>query len=88
MFLRGYLHQDFLEDFTTARDARDAFAGEASPETRETFASECDALGALLARLPFEAARQLLVDAFGTAWWPADEDELESVFPPAADVEP
>ena len=31
VFLRGYLHQDFLEDFTTARDARDAFAGEASP---------------------------------------------------------
>jgi hypothetical protein len=89
VFLRGYLHQDFLQDFTTARQARDAFAGEASAGDRDLFARECEALGALLARLPFDAARQLLVDGFGTAWWPTDEKELESVFPPpAGPVEP
>ena len=76
-FLRGYLHEDFLEEHGSAEAAARAFRDAASPAELEALEADLDTLAQAVSDLPIARIRRLLVDELGSAWIPGSRAELE-----------
>jgi hypothetical protein len=75
-FFRGYLHQDFAEDYPSAADALGEYRQQLRPRERKSLADECDRLSAHLADMSLARIRKVLSDDFGSAWHPAGRAEV------------
>lgn len=78
-FLRGYLHEDWERDYETPREARDEFLKDATAAERREFRTECEIFHARTAQLTFDDVTDVLAGALGSAWRPADVDEVREV---------
>ena len=78
-FVHGYLHEDWMLDYETAREARDEFLRDALPEERREFDRECRIFHERTSRLSIEEVRQVLVEGLGSAWSPEDLAEVRDV---------
>src|SRR5512140_2805038 len=81
-FLRGYLHEDFEEEYGSAVGALVAFVGDAGSEEAAMLRDDWARFSARVADLPFSRVRRILTDEFGTAYLPANPRELAAVFAP------
>lgn len=78
-FVRGYLHEDWMLDYETAHEARDEFLRDALPAERREFREECEIFHQRTSRLSIEELRQVLAAGLGSAWSPADAEEVRDV---------
>ncbi len=76
--LRGYLHEDFVEEHGSAIGALAAFRNDAAPAEREALAAEGARLRTAVGTLSLARLRRLLADGFGCAWSPATRGEADA----------
>jgi hypothetical protein len=79
-FFSGYLHEDFNDEYGSARGAARAFRGDASPEELAQARQEWAKLGKILTGRPIEEVHAAL-QKLGGAWRPEDMDEFYSLDP-------
>jgi hypothetical protein len=77
-FFSGYLHEDFNDEYGSARGAARAFRGDASPEELAQARQEWAKLGKILTGRPIEEVHASL-QKLGGAWRPQDIDEFHSL---------
>jgi hypothetical protein len=80
-FLRGYLHEDFAQEYGSAAEARDAFLEDCTPAERRAFREECARLAENLAAMSMPEARRVLTQVLGSAWSPASREDVRALFP-------
>lgn len=78
-FVRGYLHEDWVTDYETAAEARDAFLADASAEERHEFALECEVFHKRTQGLSLGDVTRVLGESLGSAWAPTSLDEVREV---------
>ena len=71
----GYLHEDFLEEHSTAAAALKAFAQDADAGERERFHAEVERFLEATSSLDFEDVRALLT-RLGARWTPPTREAL------------
>jgi hypothetical protein len=76
-FLRGYLHQDFAQEYGSAAEARDAFLEDCTPAERRAFREECVQLRRALSGLSLPEARRALAEGLGSAWRPVTRRDID-----------
>jgi hypothetical protein len=77
-FLPAYLHQDFGEEYDSAREAVEGFVSEASGDEILQVKEEWKSLRANFAGQPLKEIQSAL-ERLGSAWMPGDEAELQQV---------
>ena len=77
-FLPAYLHEDFAEEYESAREAVKEFLAEASGDEIQNVRDEWLRLGKTLVDRPF-AEVQSAMRSLGAAWQPANDAEWKSV---------
>jgi|ERR1700730_145424 hypothetical protein len=77
-FFSGYLHEDFNDEYGSARGAARAFRGDASPEELAQARQEWAKLRKILTGRPIEDV-QTSMQKLGGAWRPQDMDEFHSL---------
>ena len=87
-FVRGYLHQDFADEYGSAVGALVTFVGDAATDEAAALRADWERFRAATAELPFSRVRRLLADGFGSGYAPASADELAKVFAPLTGGEP
>ena len=75
-FFRGYLHQDFAEEYETAAAALDAFRKDVGAARARALEAESRRLATLVADVPLAAIRELLRREFGSGWYPRSKGEV------------
>jgi hypothetical protein len=75
-FLRGYLHEDFVEEHGSAREAAAAFCRDASPEERRRLAEQIARLVEAARGLPPTALRRFVTRDLGSGWAPQSAADL------------
>lgn len=78
-FMRGYLHEDFAQEYRTALAAAKRFLADASDEERMEVAGDAARFALLTARLSLEEIRAQ-IDGLGGAWNPRTRPEIDRVF--------
>ena len=78
-FLRGYLHEDWQDEFETPAEAAQQFCEDADAEERQHVALEWIAFCQQTKNLSLPAIASLLSDRLGSSWLLKSPDELESL---------
>lgn len=78
-FLRGYLHEDFPDEFGSAVGAAAAFLRDASAEELSSVRAEAFRLRQLTAGTSLHEARRLFSEGFGCAWRVGSPAEVEAL---------
>jgi len=77
-FLPAYLHQDFGEEYDSAREAVEGFVSEASGDEILQVKEEWKLFRAKFAERPLDEI-QAALERLGSAWMPANEEQLQQV---------
>jgi hypothetical protein len=77
--MRGYLHEDFVEEYGSARAAFAAFCRDASPAEVRQLAAEWERLSAATAGWSMDAIASLMTKDLGGSWMPRSARELKLV---------
>lgn len=86
-FLRGYLHQDWQDEYDSPAEAAQQFCDDASPEERQDLAREWETFRRQTKNLSLPAVSKVLNSKLGADWSPkslADFDAVSAVFRPFA----
>ncbi|HLX63938.1 MAG TPA: contact-dependent growth inhibition system immunity protein [Planctomycetota bacterium] len=75
-FVGGYLHQDYIDDSGSPAGALDKFIAQANPEQRRALTAEFGAFMNAIEAVPFAQAQEWWTRELGSAWLPADKNEL------------
>lgn len=67
-FARGYLHQDFVDEYGGASGAAQAFARDAGPNGTDKLRGDIEQLIEISADWPIARLRAFLVDTLGAQW--------------------
>lgn len=78
-FLRGYLHQDWQDEYTTPAEAARQFCGDASPEERNTVKDQWEAFRQQTKNLSLPAISGLLSKQLGADWSPQSTDQFDAI---------
>jgi hypothetical protein len=78
-FLRGYLHQDWKEEYDSPADAAQQFCEDADPQERQQVASEWLAFCEQTKNLSLPAISGLLSDKLGAAWRARSLEDFEAI---------
>ncbi len=78
-FARGYLHQDFLEEYGHVRGAAVQFGLDAGPGAAERLQEDLDRLLTLSADWPLPRLRAFLTDTLGAQWHLGSRRELAAL---------
>jgi CdiI immunity protein len=78
-FLRGYLHQDFRDDYATPDAALAAYCTEASHDEVHALGAEWEKFLAITTAIPFAETRTFFCDELGSGWHPQSREKLESL---------
>lgn len=78
-FLRGYLHQDWQEEYDSPEEAAQQFCDDASPRERHDVAREWEAFHRQTKNLSLPAVSAVLSDQLGAAWAPQAASHLEAI---------
>lgn len=78
-FLRGYLHEDWPEEFSSAAEAARQFTEEADAEERKQVAREWQKFRERTKTESLDAINRILAQKLGACWQVADATELEAV---------
>lgn len=78
-FVRGYLHEDFLEVHGSALAAAAAFCADATEDERRQLAQELAALVRVAAGRPVRDLRRFITRDLGSRWDPASPRELAAL---------
>jgi hypothetical protein len=78
-FLRGYLHEDWREDYESSSEAAQQFCEDASADEREDVAREWEAFRQRTKNLSLPAISELLSKQLGAAWRPETSDQIEAI---------
>lgn len=78
-FLRGYLHEDWQDEYDSPAKAAQQFCDDASPEECRNLAQEWDAFRQQVKNLSLPAVSGLLSTHLGSAWSPKTLDDLEGI---------
>ncbi len=78
-FLRGYLNQDFEDEYGTIDGATKAFRDDASPQEIQELAKEWNALRARLSGASLEAVNGTLSGTFQCGWRVTDLKQLDVI---------
>ena len=79
-FFRGYLHEDFPEEYGSPAAALQSFRVDADEDAVRELAAEWERFWKVAKALPFSRLRRLLADDLGSSWEPADAAELPALF--------
>ncbi len=79
-FFRGYLHQDFEEEFGSAAEAIAVFRADAGPDEWAAFMREWDLFWTLAGDLPVSRIARLMTKVLGGYWTPESHEEIQSAF--------
>jgi len=79
VFVRGYLHEDFVQVHGSPLAAATAFCGDASPEERERLNREIAALVEMTEGGSPRAPGRFLTESLGSHWAPRSTDELRAL---------
>ena len=86
-FMRGYLHEDFAQEYRTALGAAKQFLADASVDERMEVAGDAARFSLLTARLSLEEIRAQ-IDGLGGAWNPRTRPEIDRVFSTLSEAGP
>jgi len=78
-FLRGYLHEDWQDEYETPAEAAQQFCEDADDEERQHVALEWIAFREQTKNLSLPAIASLLSDKLGSSWHLNSLDELETI---------
>jgi len=78
-FARGYLHQDFVDEYGGACGAARAFARDAGPKGTDKLRGDIERLIALSADWPIARLRAFLVETLGAQWHLGSRRELSAL---------
>ena len=78
-FLRGYLHEDWMEEYDSPAEAVRQFLEDADAGERQQLASEWQMFRERTKTEPLAAVGKLLADKLGSSWRPRNAEELEEV---------
>jgi len=84
-FLRGYLHQDWQDEYDSPAEAAQEFCDDASAEERQDLAREWGIFREQTKNLSLPAISEVLNSKLGADWSPqavADFDAVSAVFRP------
>ncbi|MGE5235728.1 MAG: contact-dependent growth inhibition system immunity protein [Acidobacteriota bacterium] len=76
-FFRGYLHQDWALEHSSAVHAARTFLAVADPEERDAVAAEWRAFRTAVDGQTLAAVRRAVCDILGSAWRPSSLAELD-----------
>jgi hypothetical protein len=77
--LRGYLNEDWTNEYADSEDAARAFRRDAAEDEARAVAAEAKKLRAALAGMEVRDLRKLLGAGFGTGWRPSTAAEADRV---------
>jgi hypothetical protein len=78
-FLRGYLHQDWQDEYETPAEAAEQFCDDAEGEERQRVALEWIAFREQTKNLSLPATASLLSSQLGSSWHLQSPEELEAI---------
>ncbi len=78
-FLRGYLHQDFEDEYGTIEDATKAFCKDANAQEIRELTKEWGALRTKLGAASLEAVNGLFSGTFQSGWRVTDLQQLDVI---------
>jgi len=78
-FLRGYLHEDWQDEYDTPAEAALQFCEDADGEERQHVALEWMAFCQQTKNLSLPAIASLLSDKLGSSWHLKSTDEMEAI---------
>ena len=78
-FLRGYLHQDWQDEYETPAEAAQQFCEDADGEERQQVALEWIAFCQQTKNLSLPVIATLLSDKLGASWHLKSPEELEAI---------
>jgi CdiI immunity protein len=78
-FLRGYLHEDWMEEYDSPAEAVRQFLEDADTTERQQLASEWQTFRERTKTEPLAAVGKLLTDKLGSSWRPRTPEELEGI---------
>jgi len=78
-FLRGYLHEDWQEEYDTPAEAAQQFCEDADAEERQHVALEWIAFCLQTKNLSLPAIASLLSDKLGSSWHLKSPEDLEAI---------
>lgn len=78
-FLRGYLHQDWQDEYDAPADAAREFCEDADSDERQHVAEEWTAFREQTKNLSYPAVASLLSDKLGASWHLKSPDDLEAI---------
>ncbi len=78
-FLRGYLHEDWMEEYASPTEAVRQFLEDADAQERQQLAHEWQKFRERTKAEPLAAVGKILSDKLGGSWRPRTSDELEEV---------
>ncbi|SRR6266700_1897829 len=78
-FLRGYLHQDWKEEYDSPAEAVQQFCEDADPQERQHVAHEWLAFCQQTKNLSLPAISGLLSSKLGAAWSPRSTEDIEAI---------
>ena len=78
-FLRGYLHQDWQEDYDSPAEAAQQFCEDATPDERQEVGREWEAFRQRTKNLSLPAISALLKSKLGSEWAARDAEQLDAI---------
>jgi CdiI immunity protein len=78
-FLRGYLHEDWQEEYDSPAKAAQQFCTDASPQERQDVAREWSDFRSRTKNLSLPVVSGLLNDKLGASWTAKSTDDLEAI---------
>jgi len=78
-FLRGYLHQDWQDEYDSPAEAARQFCEDASVEERRDLADQWEAFRKQTKNLSLPVISGLLSRQLGAAWSPQSPDQFEAI---------
>ena len=78
-FLRGYLHQDWPDEYSTPAEAARDFCQDASPQERTTVKDQWEAFRQQTKNLSLPAISSLLSKQLGADWSPQNTDQFDAI---------
>ena len=78
-FLRGYLHEDWQDEYETPAEAAEQFCEDADAEERQHVALEWIAFCEQTKNLSLPATASLLSDKLGSSWHLKSPEELQAI---------
>ena len=78
-FLRGYLHEDYVQEYGTMEKAVQQFARDADPQQRAEVARGWMRFVELTRSQPLQVVVRLLTSSLGSAWLPNQLEQLEEL---------